>query len=81
MSHCRVGLFEGLIRGLAVLALAATGAAAQSNAPISGPDPKEIPVPEIKTALGVLPGVSDLPVRKELPDPMVLNSGARVTCG
>jgi hypothetical protein len=78
-SHCRVGLFEGLIRGLAVLALATAGAAAQTNTPVSGPDPKEIPVPEIRTALGVLPGVSDLPVRQELPDPMVLNNGARVT--
>jgi hypothetical protein len=74
-----VGRYSDLIRGLAALALATAGAVAQTNAPVSGPDPKEIPVPEIKTALGVLPGVKDLPTRKELPDPMILNNGVRVT--
>jgi hypothetical protein len=36
-----------------------------------GLNPREIPVPGIKTAIGVLPGVKQLLVRKELPDPLV----------
>jgi hypothetical protein len=52
---------------------------AQTNAPSSGPDPKEIPVPEIRTELGSMPGVKDLPAHDELPDPMVMNDGTRVT--
>ena len=51
----------------------------QTNEPLSGPDPKEIPVPEIKTALGVMPGVKELPVRNELPDPMITEDGKEVT--
>ena len=45
----------------------------------SGPDPREIPVPRIKTAMGTLPGVNALPVRKELPDIMVMDDGTKVT--
>ena len=45
----------------------------------NGPDPREIPVPRIKTPLGILPGVNELPVRKELPDVMVMNDGTKVT--
>jgi hypothetical protein len=45
----------------------------------AGPDPREIPVPRIKTPMGSLPGVSALPVRKDLPDVMVMNDGTRVT--
>ncbi|MCU1238604.1 MAG: hypothetical protein JWP63_6571 [Candidatus Solibacter sp.] len=45
----------------------------------SGPDPREIPIPRIKAPIGTLPGVNDLPVRKELPDVMVMNDGTRVT--
>ena len=45
----------------------------------SGPDPREIPVPPIRTALGSLPGVKDLPVRKQLPEVMVMNDGTKVT--
>jgi hypothetical protein len=44
-----------------------------------GADPREIPLPRIKTPMGDLPGVVALPVRKDLPDIMVMNSGARVT--
>jgi Abhydrolase family len=43
------------------------------------PDPREIPVPEIKTSLGTMPGVNDLPVRKEMPDVMTMNDGTKVT--
>jgi hypothetical protein len=49
---------------------------AQTNAP--GPDPKEIPIPEIKTSRGKMPGVTDLPIRNELPDPMVMSDSSRV---
>jgi len=49
------------------------------EAPVRGPDPKEIPLPRIQTPLGTLPGVKHLPVRKELPDIMVMNNGTRVT--
>src|ERR1700710_633814 len=45
---------------------------------LAGPDPREIPVPEIKTSLGTLPGVGALPEHKELPDPLVMNDGTKV---
>jgi hypothetical protein len=52
---------------------------AQVSNSIAGPDPKEIPVPPIKTALGTLPGVKDLPVRAEMPGVLTMNSGQKVT--
>lgn len=45
----------------------------------NGPDPREIPVPRIKTPMGSLPGVNELPVRKDMPDVMTMNDGTRVT--
>ena len=63
---------------MAAIALAAAAASAQTAPPASGPDPKEIPIPEIKTDLGKMPGVNELPVRPDLPDPMVANDGAKV---
>ena len=45
----------------------------------NGPDPREIPIPRIKTPMGTLPGAGQLPVRKELPDVMVMNDGTNVT--
>lgn len=56
-----------------------TIARAQDATGPAGPDPKEIPIPKIKTPLGTMPGVKDLPVRKEMPDVMVMNDGTRVT--
>jgi hypothetical protein len=50
---------------------------AQEAAPV-GPDPREIPVPRIKTPMGTLPGVNQLPVRHELPDILVRNDGTKV---
>jgi hypothetical protein len=44
----------------------------------SGPDPREIPIPRIKTALGTLPGVNELPLRPQLPDVMVTNEGQKI---
>ncbi|HVU34852.1 MAG TPA: hypothetical protein VHE61_15570 [Opitutaceae bacterium] len=43
------------------------------------PDPREIPVPPIPTALGHLPGVGDLPARPDLPDVLTMADGTRVT--
>jgi hypothetical protein len=53
-------------------------AGTQESNPPPGPDPREIPVPRIKTSLGMLPGVFDLPIRKEMPDVMVMNNGKKV---
>jgi (4-O-methyl)-D-glucuronate---lignin esterase len=53
--------------------------AASAQDTTNGPDPREIPVPRIKTPMGTLPGVAELPVRKELPDVLVMNDGARIT--
>jgi putative nucleotidyltransferase with HDIG domain len=44
-----------------------------------GPDPREIPLPPIKTPIGRLPGVEALPVRKEMPDVLVTGVGSKVT--
>ena len=44
-----------------------------------GPDPREIPVPPIATAMPEMPGVKDLPVRTSMPDVMTMNDGSRVT--
>jgi hypothetical protein len=54
-------------------------ARAQEPGASSGPDPREIPIPRIKTPMGTLPGVDKLPIRKELPDVMVMNDGTKVT--
>ncbi len=64
------GILSGAI--IPVLCLAAHGQTA-------GPDPREIPLPRIQTPMGTLPGAKDLPLRKELPDAMVMNDGSRVT--
>ena len=45
----------------------------------SGPDPHEIPLPPIKTKLGVLPRVNELPVRREMPDVLTMLDGSKVT--
>ena len=52
---------------------------ARAQGALSGPDPREIPVPRIKTPMGTLPGVTQLPVRSEMPDVMVMNDGTEVT--
>ncbi len=68
----------------AVVAFAAVGLAAGApEAPVSGfsagPDPREIPIPPIQTALGPMPGVDELPVRPEMPDVLTMNDGTKVT--
>jgi lysophospholipase L1-like esterase len=57
------------------------GQATQPNAhtPTSlRPDPKEIPLPVIKTSMAPMPGVDQLPNRLEMPDVMTLNNGQKV---
>ena len=54
-------------------------ARSQEAGPSRGPDPKEIPVPRIKTPMGTLPSVNVLPIHRELPDIMVMNDGTKVT--
>lgn len=63
----------------AALAAVAPAAIAQAAPLPDRPDPREIPLPKIKTTLGNLPGVDELPVRKEMPDPLVMNNGTKVT--
>jgi len=58
---------------------ASTLIADQQTARTDGPDPREIPVPPVVTALGAPPGVRDLPTRAALPDVMTLDDGSRVT--
>lgn len=55
-----------------------TGATSQ-NGNSSRPDPREIPVPAIRTSMKPLPGVKDLPARPEMPDAMLMNDGTKVT--
>jgi hypothetical protein len=61
------------------LFLVAASALAQSAAPTTSPDPREIPLPEIQTSMPAMPGVNDLPTHPELPDIMLMNDGTRVT--
>jgi len=56
-----------------IVVLIVTGGNAQ------GPDPREIPVPRIETAMGTLPGVNALPIRREMPEVLLMNDGTRVT--
>jgi hypothetical protein len=42
------------------------------------PDPKEIPLPPIKTSMKAMPGVDKLPNRPEMPDVLTMNNGQKV---
>ncbi len=68
-----------LVATLVLTGLSAASAAPQAPTSSGGPEPREIPVPEVRTSLGTLPGVEDLPVRVEMPDAMTLADGTRVT--
>jgi len=70
MKPCCV--IPALLTGLALLDATAQPAG-------SGPEPGEIPVPPIKTAMPPLPGVNDLPAHAEMPDVLTMNDGAKVT--
>ena len=70
---------SGVIALLVAAAWFGVGGARGQDAPaVSGPDPNEIPVPEIATSLGTMPGVAEFPIRKELPDVLVMEDGTRV---
>ncbi len=71
MRNSLVMLAAGLV------ACALSGQTAGSKIP-DRPDPKEIPVPPIKTALPELPGVDQLPPRPQMPDVMTLDNGQRI---
>jgi hypothetical protein len=45
----------------------------------SRPDPREIPVPIIRTSMKPLPGAKALTARAEMPDVMLMNDGTKVT--
>lgn len=81
MNHPPTRLFHVLFIVIigAAIGLRNGAAQTQSVATVTGPDPREIPMPPIATSLGTLPGVNDLPVHKELPDVMVMNDGTKVT--
>jgi hypothetical protein len=55
-----------------VVTFLVAAAAAQSPAP-------RIPVPPIRTSVGSMPGVAELPARPELPDVMIFENGEKVT--
>jgi Glycosyl hydrolases family 28 len=67
--------------GAAFACVLATGMVAfQAPTPrVEGRDPREIPVPPIKTPIGTLPGVNELPVRTEMPDILTSSDGTKVT--
>jgi hypothetical protein len=64
---------------LAPIALLILSACAQTVAPDSRPDPREIPVPEISTPMAPMPGPGDLPDRPEMPDVLTAADGSEVT--
>ncbi len=74
---------------LALVSLAAVGVMLSGQAPspaepevrapiLPRPDPKEIPLPIIKTSMKAMPGVDQLPDHPEMPDVMTLNNGQKV---
>jgi hypothetical protein len=68
------------LRAIILFVLAtAVAAKPQSSNSVAGPDPREIPLPPVQTAMGTLPGVTDLPVQTDLPDVMTMNDGTKVT--
>lgn len=68
-----------MIRKALVLAMTAAAVHAQSQVIPPRPDPKEIPVPPIATAMKKRPGVNELPNRPEMPDVLTMNNGKKVT--
>jgi len=79
MKHRALSVFLPAFAAIAVLGLAAGAPEAPVPGSVIGPDPREIPVPPIRTALGPMPGVNELPVRPEMPDVLTMNDGTRVT--
>ena len=76
-----------MIGVLGLVCLAGLGVVLHGQAPtgepaakviLPRPDPKEIPLPVIKTSQKPMPGVDQLPNRPEMPDVMTLNNGQKV---
>ena len=68
--------FQVLASAFGLVALACPVCAADATA---GPDPKEIPLPPIETAMGKMPGANELPTRTSMPDVLTMNDGAKVS--
>jgi hypothetical protein len=74
MRRMRIGIVV-----IAAGALACAMGGQTASAPIADrPDPKEIPLPPIKTSMPDMPGVDQLPNRPEMPDVMTLDNGKPV---
>ena len=69
---------SSVVVALTAITLSVSRLAAVAPPLEAGPDPREIPLPVIKTSMAKLPGVKELPVRKELPDIMTMNDGTKV---
>ncbi|HWB82590.1 MAG TPA: alpha/beta hydrolase family protein [Bryobacteraceae bacterium] len=69
-----------LLRGAIILAAGAgiLSAQAQPSVNPSRPDPREIPVPPIKTSMAPMPGVDKLPDHPAMPDVLTMNNGKKV---
>ena len=78
-QHCNPSGFLPVIIAIAAVGLAASAPEAPAPGSAVGPDPREIPLPPIQTALAPMPGVNELPVRRELPDVLTMNDGTKVT--
>src|ERR1700733_11803318 len=65
------------VLGGGVLACSLGGQTASAPIP-DRPDPKEIPLPPIKTSMPDMPGVDQLPNRPQMPDVMTLDNGKPV---
>jgi hypothetical protein len=63
---------------VACLGILTAPSEAQTAGAASRPDPREIPVPPIATSMGTMPGVAELPIRKQMPDVLVMNDGTPV---
>lgn len=53
--------------------------AAALSAQTAGSGGREIPVPPLRTSMPPMPGVDQLPDRPEMPDPLTMNNGRKVT--
>jgi hypothetical protein len=76
-NQTRTSVFALVLLVSLVLAVQFTDA--QDTRVAVGPDPREIPVPPIKTAMKPLPGVDTLPAIKGTPDVLLMNNGTKVT--
>ena len=84
-----MGMKRRLVGVAALASFAAIGVMLSGQAPqpaepaakapiLPRPDPKESPLPVIKTDMKPMPGVDQLPDRPEMPDVMTMNDGKKV---